>query len=105
MRTTRREPGMRNHTTVTGPRAAIFAAVAALAVLGALALAGSASARTVYKWVYAGNYPANSFNGSDAVPNDVTPNGGRDIKIDQANDAIYAALSMPEVFGEPLQTR
>src|SRR5262249_1236591 len=77
------------------------------ALLGALAMAGSASARTVYKWVYAGNYPANSFNASDAVPNDnpETNEGLRNLKADQANNTLYAALSLREQFGEPLATR
>jgi hypothetical protein len=75
-------------------------AIATLALMAALACAGSASAKTVYSWTYSGT----TFNANDASPGeelDFYFQGLRDLRIDQATNALYSALTPREVvFGQ-----
>src|SRR5829696_7099712 len=91
MGNTRREPGMiRNRTHNRRPASLVAAALATL--VGALCLAGSASAQTVYDWQYDGTFPSASFEGADAVPaSGASPNNFGNLFIDQGNDALYGA--------------
>ncbi len=76
-----------------------------LALIGTLLFVGPAQAKVVYKWVYAGTYPAGSFEGSDAIPHESTPPNLHDLRIDQQNDVIYGAYTVPGLFGAPPNDR
>ena len=77
----------------------------ALALIAALALAGSASAKTVYTWSYSGT----TFNTSDATPDpeeaEFYSQGLRDMRIDQTRNALITAYSPQPDFGQPEMDR
>ena len=66
---------------------------AACALLLALAIAGSASAKVVELYVYNGNYPGGSFTGADAVGAGAFGGGASNVEINQATEEVFVGAN------------